>query len=59
MAIGKYLSLEEARVGKKLDRFVREHPSDGDESKFDDLLNVMAKTPVKVGQTSSRDDDAC
>jgi len=35
MAIGKYLSLEEAREKKKLDRFIKEHPSKGDEKVFD------------------------
>ncbi len=31
MAIGKYLSLEEARNHKELERFIKEHPSKGDE----------------------------
>ena len=43
MATGKYLSLEEARKQKRLDRFCREHPSEGDEKTFDDLLEAMAK----------------
>lgn len=43
MARGKYLSLEEARKQKLLKRFCKEHPSEGDERKFDDLLDAMAK----------------
>ena len=38
MARGKYLSLEEARKAKKLDRFAKEHPSKGSKTKFDKLL---------------------
>jgi len=36
MATGKYLSLEEARKLKKLDRFAKEHPTKGSKS----LLNI-------------------
>lgn len=43
MATGKYLSLEEARKQKKLERFAKEHPSKGNEKKFDALLDRMAK----------------
>lgn len=43
MTIVKYISLEEARKEKKLDRFVREHPSEGDKPLFDKLFNAMAK----------------
>lgn len=43
MARGKHLSLEEARKLNKLDRFCKEHPSEGDEGIFDDLLDAMAK----------------
>lgn len=42
MSRGKYLSLEEARKKEKLDRFAKEHPSKGDEKKFDALLDAMA-----------------
>lgn len=42
MSRGKYLSLEEARKEKKLDRFAKEHPSEGDEEEFDRLLGAMA-----------------
>ena len=34
MARGKYLSLEEARKMKRLDRFAKEHPSEGDKKLF-------------------------
>lgn len=42
MARGKYLSLEEARKQKRLDRFCKEHPSEGDKKRFDRLLGAMA-----------------
>jgi len=44
MARGKYLSLEEARRAKKLDRFAKEHPTKGSKNVFDDLLARMAGT---------------
>lgn len=48
MATGKYLSLEEARKKGKLDRFIKEHPSTGNEKRFDTLLDRMAKNkPTK------------
>lgn len=43
MARGKYLSLEKAGKQKRLDRFCKEHPSEGDEKAFDGLLDAMAK----------------
>ena len=43
MATGKYLSLEEARKLKRLARFCKEHPSEGDEELFDRLLDSMAQ----------------
>ena len=57
MSIGKYLSLEEARKKKMLERFAKEHPSKGDQKAFDGLLNNMAKNkpvkkPSKGNQTS-------
>ena len=54
MSTGKYLSLEEARIKKKLDRFCKEHPSEGDEKAFDDLLGRMAKSSPKAGRTSKK-----
>ncbi len=49
MATGKYLSLEEARKAKKLDRFAKEHPTKGSKKAFDALLARMAtkKKPAK------------
>ena len=43
MARGKYLSLEEARKLKQLKRFCKEHPSEGDERLFDELLDGMVQ----------------
>lgn len=43
MARGKYLSLEEARRSNKLNRFCKEHPSEGDERLFDSLIDSIAK----------------
>ena len=42
MARGKYLSLEEARKMKRLDRFAKEHPSEGDKKLFNRLLDATA-----------------
>jgi hypothetical protein len=53
MSRGKYLSLEEARKGRKLDRFAKEHPSEGDRSRFDRLLEEMSKTIEEAEETSS------
>jgi hypothetical protein len=53
MSTGKYISLEEARKQGKLERFADEHPSEGDEQFFDDLLGVMTKTPESADQTSN------
>ena len=41
MARGKYLSLEEARKLKRLDRFCKEHPSEADKEAFESLLDAM------------------
>lgn len=43
MAIGKHISLEEARKKKLIKRFCKEHPSKGDEKAFDELFERMAK----------------
>ena len=43
MAIGKYISLEEARNENKLDRFIKEHPSKAKKKDFDALLDAMTK----------------
>jgi hypothetical protein len=64
LSSGKHLSLEEARKAGKMDRFCKEHPSEGDEAVFDQLFEAMAngeppKKPSKVSRTSSQADDAC
>lgn len=46
MSIGKYISLEEARKKKLLERFAKEHPSKGDKKAFDTLLGNMASNKV-------------
>jgi hypothetical protein len=50
MSQGKHLSLEEARKLDKIDRFCKEHPTEGDESIFDGALAVMA--PKVFGKSS-------
>ena len=46
MAIGKYLSLEEARKQNKLKRFIKEHPSECDEKTFEKKINMLAHCPI-------------
>ena len=48
MSTGKYTSLEEARNDKKLDRFIKEHPSKADKKTFDTLLCAMTKPKKKA-----------
>jgi len=55
MSTGKYLSLEEARKQGDLKRFAKEHPSEGDEEVFDNLLDRMAKNLPTNDQTSKKD----
>ncbi len=48
MSTGKYLSLEEARKDKKLlERFIKEHPSEGDEKALKALAERMSSGPLK------------
>ena len=55
MARGKYLSLEEARKQKKLDRFCKEHPSRTDKGRFERLLETMeAGEKASEGKTQKR-----
>ena len=42
MSSGKHLSLEEARKAGQLGQFAREHPSEGDQDRFERLLKAMA-----------------
>jgi hypothetical protein len=53
MSRGKYLSLEEARKSGKLDRFAKEHQSEGDRRRFNRLLDEMSKTIEEAEETSS------
>lgn len=53
MAIGKYLSLEEARKKGKLDRFSKEHPSVAD-GRFWQILNAIATGSSTKHGTSAR-----
>ena len=48
MSQGKYLSLEEARKEKRLERFAKDHPTTGSMKKFDALLRRMARKPSKA-----------
>ena len=53
MARGRHLSLEEARRDGKLRQFAEEHPSEGDEQRFDALLSAMAgQKPEAASRTS-------
>lgn len=52
MSHGKYLNLEEARKQNKLDRFAKEHPSEGDKTAFDELFKAMAKGKPKTPPTN-------
>ena len=54
MAIGKFLSLEEARKKGRLDRFAKEHPSKAKKKDFDALLDAMTKSSPKAGRTSKK-----
>ena len=54
MATGKYLSLEEARKSKKLDRFAKEHPNKADRGQFEDLLDRMTRNLPTDDQTSGK-----
>ena len=47
MSTGKYISLEETRNEKKLDRFIKEHTSEAKKKDFDSLLGAMCKPKEK------------
>ncbi len=57
MARGKYLSLEEARKQRRLDRFCKEHPSEGEKETFERLLDatVTAECYLKKGSEEGWD----
>ena len=48
MSTGKYISLEEARNDKKIDRFIKEHPSEAKKKDFDALLGAMCNPEKKA-----------
>ena len=48
MSIGRYISLEEARKKKKMERFIKAHPSKGDKAKFENLLGAMSRGKTKT-----------
>ena len=54
MSRGKYLSLPEARKKKQLDRFAKEHPSEGDSDELDRIIGGFVKTPESADQTSAK-----
>ncbi len=54
MAIGKYLSLREAQKKPELlERFAKEHKSNGDRKQFRDLLGSIVRSSESDDQTSS------
>lgn len=55
MSIGRYISLEEARKNKKMTRFIKDHPSKGNEKQFYETLdNMTFKKKPKGGKTSRK-----
>lgn len=54
MSRGKYLSLPEARKKRQLERFAKEHPSEGDSDKLKELIGKMSKTTESADQTSRK-----
>ncbi len=58
MARGKYLSLEEARKGaakgETIERFCKEHPSEGDEKQFDRVFEKMAKAEPRASKQTKK-----
>lgn len=60
MSRGKYLSLPEALKKKQLDRFAKEHPSEGDSDELERIIGGFSKTPESADPTLSkkrRDED--
>jgi hypothetical protein len=54
MSRGKYISLEEARKSRALDRFAKEHPSEADGDRFARLLDAMSRGVLEAEETSSQ-----
>ena len=61
MSVGKYVSLEEVRRNPKLlKRFMREHPNNGDDERFNDALASIVKAASPADQTSpAASDEGC
>lgn len=59
MAIGKYLSLEEARKKGLLARFCKEHPSKADRNRFTDLLEAITDAKADQETSSQACHDSC
>jgi hypothetical protein len=57
MSRGKYLSLPEARKKKQLERFAKEHPSEGDSAKLDEIIGAFSKTTESADQISPTETD--
>lgn len=51
----KYLSLEEARKNKMLNRFTKEHPMEADRDRFERLLDAMSQGVLEEAETSKPD----
>ena len=58
MSRGHYLSLEDARNVGQIDRFCKEHQTEGDKVRFERLLLAVAKMPPEADQTSDQDASA-
>jgi hypothetical protein len=54
MSRGKYLSLPEARKKRQLERFAKEHPSEGDGDKLAEVIGKMSKKTESADQTSRK-----
>lgn len=53
MSRGKHLSLEEARKENEIDQFAKEHPSEGNQRRFDRLLKAMAEGKLEAESGTS------
>ena len=59
MSKDKHLDLEEARKLGKLKEFTKQHPSEADRWRFEQLLDAMTKSSPEAGQTSGPEPSAC
>jgi hypothetical protein len=56
MSRGKYLSLSEARKAKQLDRFAKEHPSEGNDERFKQILRAMTSGKKPKASVAASED---